>query len=125
MSRRARHTCRLSPIRIDPACRGGGLHRGALFAALTLRLHHWFFAVTTLALSLAAVAGAGQIGFLGGNLGLTQIPFLTDPTLIVLATVLVCAFACGARNESYQVRAFALSGHAGNRDPDDPLIRPA
>lgn len=66
---------------------------GAVFAALTLRLHHWFFAVTTLSLSLAAVAAVGQIGFLGGNLGMTHIPFLTDPVVIVLATVATTAIA--------------------------------
>ena len=81
------------PLASIPLAVAAGFVAGALFAALTLRLHHWFFAVTTLALSLAAVAAAGQIGFLGGNLGLTQIPFLTDPAVIVAATIAAYAVA--------------------------------
>ena len=58
---------------------------GALFSMITLRLHHWFFAVTTLTLSVAAVSGVGRIGVIGGALGLTGIPFLTHPAPIVAA----------------------------------------
>ncbi len=70
-----------------------GLLVGMGFALLTLRLHHWFFAVTTLSLSLAAVAAAGQIGLLGGNLGLTNIPFMTNPAIIIGCAVVAVALA--------------------------------
>jgi branched-chain amino acid transport system permease protein len=58
---------------------------GALFSALTLRLHHWFFAVTTLALSVAAVSGVGQFDLLGGPLGITGIPLVPAAWPIVLS----------------------------------------
>lgn len=66
---------------------------GALFSALTLRLHHWFFAVTTLTLSVAAVSGVGKIAVFGGPLGLTGIGLLTHPAPIVASLLLVVAVA--------------------------------
>jgi branched-chain amino acid transport system permease protein len=68
----------------------GGLI-GAAFSAITLRLHHWFFAVTTVSLSVAAVTGVTNIPFLGGGLGLSDIPIVASPTLIVLG--LIASFA--------------------------------
>jgi branched-chain amino acid transport system permease protein len=82
-----------APAASIPSALIAGFAAGAGFAALTLRLHHWFFAVTTLSLSMAAVAAVGQIGFLGGNLGLTQIPFLTSPVVIVAVTVAASVIA--------------------------------
>src|SRR6476469_6716925 len=58
---------------------------GAAFSFLTLRLHHWFFAVTTLALSLAAVSAIGSVPYLGGPLGLSGIPFLDRPEPVIIA----------------------------------------
>ncbi|MBS0638871.1 MAG: branched-chain amino acid ABC transporter permease [Acetobacteraceae bacterium] len=81
------------PVASIPVAVAVGFLVGMGFSALTLRLHHWFFAVTTLSLSLAAVAAAGQIGFLGGNLGLTNIPFMTDPTVIIACAVAAVAVA--------------------------------
>lgn len=49
---------------------------GAVFSAVTLRLHHWFFAVTTLTLSIAAVSAVGRLPVLGGALGLSGIPMI-------------------------------------------------
>lgn len=66
---------------------------GMVFSALTLRLHHWFFAVTTLSLSVAAVSGVGQLQIIGGALGLTGIPFLTHPAPILGALALTFAMA--------------------------------
>ena len=64
-----------------------GFLAGALYAALTLRLHHWFFAVTTLSLTIAAVATVSQIGYVGGALGMTEIPFVTSAPAIIAAAV--------------------------------------
>ena len=69
-----------------------GFLAGCAFSAVTLRLHHWFFAVTTLTLSIAAVSGVGMIDVFGGATGLSGIPYLTSPVVIfgtLAATVLV------------------------------------
>jgi branched-chain amino acid transport system permease protein len=66
---------------------------GALFSLLTLRLHHWFFAVTTLTLSVAAVSGVSRIDVFGGALGLTGIPFLTHSLPILAALGITFATA--------------------------------
>ena len=58
---------------------------GAVFSAITLRLHHWFFAVATLTLSIAAVSAVGRLDFLGGPLGLSSIPVVNSPWPSVLA----------------------------------------
>lgn len=71
-----------------------GFAVGCLFSAVTLRLHHWFFAVTTLSLSVAAVSAVGLIGPLGGPAGLLGIPIVTSPVLILgsLALTVTVAF---------------------------------
>ena len=75
----------MSPLLSIPIAVLAGFVFGALFSLITLRLHHWFFAVTTLTLSVAAVSGVGRIEVLGGALGLTGIPFLTHPLPIIAA----------------------------------------
>ena len=64
---------------------------GAIFSALTLRLHHWFFAVTTLALSIAAHGSIGKVAFLGGPLGISGVPLLVSPVPILIMLVLAIA----------------------------------
>lgn len=81
------------PLASIPIAVMAGFVFGAIFSFLTLRLHHWFFAVTTLALSLAAVSAIGTIPFFGGPLGLTGIPFLTSPAPIVLLLLTTLAVA--------------------------------
>ena len=81
------------PALTIPIAVAAGFVFGALFSLITLRLHHWFFAVTTLTLSVAAVSGVGLIGVFGGALGLTGIPFLTHPLPIVAALVATFALA--------------------------------
>ena len=73
----------MSPLLSIPIAVLAGFVFGALFSLITLRLHHWFFAVTTLTLSVAAVSGVGRVEVLGGALGLTGIPFLTHPLPII------------------------------------------
>lgn len=75
----------MSPLLSIPIAVLAGFVFGALFSLITLRLHHWFFAVTTLTLSVAAVSAVGRIEVLGGALGLTGIPFLTHPLPIIAA----------------------------------------
>ncbi len=62
---------------------------GGLFSAITLRLHHWFFAVTTLTLSIAAVSAMGRLAFLGGALGLAGIP-IVDSSVPALVSLVAC-----------------------------------
>jgi branched-chain amino acid transport system permease protein len=83
----------LSPALTIPVAVAAGFLFGAAFSAVTLRLHHWFFAVTTLTLSVAAVSGVGRIGIIGGALGLTGIPFLTHAVPILAALVVTFALA--------------------------------
>lgn len=83
----------VSPLLSIPIAVAAGFVFGALFSLITLRLHHWFFAVTTLTLSVAAVSGVGRLEVLGGALGLTGIPFLTHPLPIVAALVATFAIA--------------------------------
>ena len=80
----------LSPSITIPIGMLGGFGIGTLFAAVTLRLHHWFFAVTTLTLSLAAVSLVGVVPVLGGSLGLNDIPLVSSAFPILLS--LLCAF---------------------------------
>jgi branched-chain amino acid transport system permease protein len=76
----------LSPAFSIPVAVFAGFLTGAFYAALTLRLHHWFFAVTTLSLTIAAVAAVSRIAYIGGALGMTEIPFVTSgPTIIAAA----------------------------------------
>jgi branched-chain amino acid transport system permease protein len=77
----------LPPLLTIPLAVAAGFVFGVGFAALTLRLHHWFFAVTTLTQSVAAVSGVGLIPGLGGPLGLTGIPFVSSPVPILAALV--------------------------------------
>lgn len=83
----------LPPALSIPIAVAAGFLFGALFSMITLRLHHWFFAVTTLTLSVAAVSGVGRIGIIGGALGLTGIPFLTHPVPIIAALLATFAVA--------------------------------
>jgi branched-chain amino acid transport system permease protein len=83
----------LPPIASIPIAIVAGFIFGTIFSFVTLRLHHWFFAVTTLALSLAAVSAIGTIPFFGGPLGLAGIPFLTSPAPIVLLLLATLAVA--------------------------------
>jgi len=84
-----------------------GFAFGSLFAFITLRLHHWFFAVTTLTLSVASVSGVGMIDYFGGPVGLTNIPLATSPALIVsaFAGVLLVAYALHKSSVGLQIRA--------------------
>ncbi|MBI3992755.1 MAG: branched-chain amino acid ABC transporter permease [Candidatus Lambdaproteobacteria bacterium] len=70
-----------------------GIVLGGLFSAITLNLHHWFFAVSTLTLSVAAVTGIGKIDFIGGALGLVGVPIVTAAWPIVLSLALAIAAA--------------------------------
>lgn len=81
----------MSPALSIPIAILAGLAFGAIFSALTLRLHHWFFAVTTLTLSVAAVSGVGKIAVIGGPLGLTGITLLTHPLPIIASLILAIA----------------------------------
>jgi branched-chain amino acid transport system permease protein len=83
----------LPPAVTIPLAAALGAAAGALFSALTLRLHHWFFAVTTLALSVAAVSGVGQFDVLGGPLGLAGIPLVAAAWPIVLSLAVAFAVA--------------------------------
>jgi branched-chain amino acid transport system permease protein len=84
-----------------------GFLAGAVYAALTLRLHHWFFAVTTLSLTVASVAAASQIGFIGGALGMTEIPFVTSGPAIIAAALgaFAVAWALDRSDIGLRVRA--------------------
>jgi branched-chain amino acid transport system permease protein len=84
----------LPPAVTIPISLVAGFLFGALFSALTLRLHHWFFAVTTLALSSAAVSGISLIDFFGGALGLSGVPFVTSPVPIVLSLLMSFLLIC-------------------------------
>lgn len=83
----------LMPALTIPLAILAGFLFGAAFSMLTLRLHHWFFAVTTLTLSVAAVSGVARIDVFGGALGLTGIPFLTHPLPILAALAITFATA--------------------------------
>jgi len=83
----------MPPLLSIPISVAAGFLFGALFSLITLRLHHWFFAVTTLTLSVAAVSAVGRIEVFGGALGLTGIPFLTHPLPIFAALVATFAIA--------------------------------
>jgi len=83
----------MSPALSIPIAVLAGFIFGALFSVITLRLHHWFFAVTTLTLSVAAVSAVGRIDIIGGALGLTGIPFLTHPVPILASLAATFAIA--------------------------------
>jgi len=97
----------LSPWLSIPLAIAAGFVFGSLFAILTLRLHHWFFAVTTLTLSVAAVSGVGFIGYFGGPVGLMNIPLITSPAPIVVLFIMVFAvtFAVDRSGVGLQIRA--------------------
>jgi branched-chain amino acid transport system permease protein len=81
----------LSPFVTIPVGIVLGFVAGGLFSALTLRLHHWFFAVTTLSLSIAAQGSVGRVSFLGGPNGLAGIPPLRSPALVIALLVVTIA----------------------------------
>ncbi len=56
----------LAPWLSIPLGAVAGFCFGCLFAFITLRLHHWFFAITTVTFSVAAVSGVGYIDYFGG-----------------------------------------------------------
>ncbi len=85
-----------------------GFMAGALYAALTLRLHHWFFAVTTLSLTIAAVAIVSQISFIGGALGMTDIPFVTSAPAIVAAAAATFALSWALDRSATGLRIRAM-----------------
>jgi branched-chain amino acid transport system permease protein len=95
------------PLVTIPIAVVAGFLFGAAFSFLTLRLHHWFFAVTTLALSLAAVSAIGSVPYLGGPLGLSGIPFLDrpEPVIIALLATIAVAFAIDRSRIGLAVRA--------------------
>jgi branched-chain amino acid transport system permease protein len=97
----------LSPVLSIPLAIVAGFTFGASFSALTLRLHHWFFAVTALTLSVAAVSGVGLIGFFGGPSGLINIPLITSPFPIVAALLgtLLLAVVLDRSSLGLQIRA--------------------
>lgn len=66
---------------------------GAVFSAITLRLHHWFFAIATLTLSIAAVSALGRLDIIGGPLGLSGIPVVNNPWPPVLGLIACFAIA--------------------------------
>jgi branched-chain amino acid transport system permease protein len=98
----------LSPAMSIPAGVLAGFLAGALYAALTLRLHHWFFAVTTLSLTIAAVAAVSQISYLGGALGLTNIPFVTSAPAIIIAAAAAFAVAWSVDHSNLGLRIHAM-----------------
>jgi len=81
----------ISPFITIPLAIVFGFIAGGLFSALTLRLHHWFFAVTTLSLSIAAQGSVGRVPFLGGPNGLAGIPALRSSLLVVALLLIVIA----------------------------------
>lgn len=66
---------------------------GCAFSAITLRLSHWFFSVTTLTLSVAAVSGVGMIDVFGGGIGLMGIPIVDSPIPIIVGLLLTSSIA--------------------------------
>jgi branched-chain amino acid transport system permease protein len=70
-----------------------GMIFGGVFSAITLNLHHWFFAVSTLTLSVAAVSGIGKIDYIGGALGLVGVPIINAAWPIVLSLLVAIGVA--------------------------------
>jgi branched-chain amino acid transport system permease protein len=97
----------LSPALTIPLAAALGALLGGVFSALTLRLHHWFFAVTTLALSVAAVSGVGQFDLLGGPLGLSGLPLVSSawPILLSLGVTFAVALTLDRSTVGLAVRA--------------------
>ena len=111
----------LSPWLTIPASMLLGAAAGAGFSAIVLRLHHWFFAVTTLTLAIAAVSAVGRIPGLGGPLGLSGIPIVNSsaPAIVGLVACLAVALAFDRSRFGLAVRATgddeALAGMFGVR----------
>lgn len=97
----------LSPALTIPLAAALGALLGGIFSALTLRLHHWFFAVTTLGLSVAAVSGVGRFELLGGPLGLSGLPLVSSawPILLSLGVSFAVALAIDRSTVGLAVRA--------------------
>jgi branched-chain amino acid transport system permease protein len=98
----------MSPAVSIPVALIAGFLAGALYAALTLRLHHWFFAVTTLSLTIAAVAVVSQISFIGGALGMTDIPFVTSAPAIIAAATAIFALTWALDRSATGLRIRAM-----------------
>jgi branched-chain amino acid transport system permease protein len=90
-----------------PAAMLAGFVFGGVFSALTLRLHHWFFSVATLALTVAAVSAVSTIDALGGGIGLMGIPLVDSPVLILagLAVAFVVSWGIDASPLGAAMRA--------------------
>ena len=94
---------------------------GAAFSAITLRLHHWFFAIVTLTLSIAAVSAVGRLDFIGGPLGMVGIPVINSPwpPVVALLGCFVAALLFDRSRFGLAVRAVgddeALAGMFGVR----------
>lgn len=101
----------LSPWLSIPAAMVIGAAFGAVFSAVTLRLHHWFFAVTTLTLSVAAVSAMGRLSALGGALGLSGIPIINSAVLTVAALL-----ACIVLTVAFDRSRFGLAVRATGDD---------
>ena len=97
----------LPPALTIPLAAALGALVGGVFSALTLRLHHWFLAVTTLGLSVAAVSGVGQFELLGGPLGLSAIRVVSSawPILLSLGVTFAVALAIDRSAVGLAVRA--------------------
>jgi branched-chain amino acid transport system permease protein len=97
----------MHPVLTLPIAVLAGFIAGAVFSALTLRLHHWFFAVTTLTLSVAAVSSIGFLPVLGGQLGLMNIPIINHPlpAVLGLASAFAIAFAIDRSRIGLAIRA--------------------
>jgi branched-chain amino acid transport system permease protein len=83
----------LSPVVSIPIAVLAGMLFGAAFSAVTLRLHRWFFAVTTLSLCIAAVSVVSNFGAVGGGLGLMGIPIIGSAAPILCGLILTFAIA--------------------------------
>ncbi len=97
----------LPPAASIPVAIVAGFLVGILYSALTLRLHHWFFAVTTLSLTIAAVAAVSQIDFVGGALGMTDIPFVTSAPAMIGAALVTFAIVWALDRSDFGLRVRA------------------
>lgn len=97
----------ISPWLSIPAGTLAGFCFGCVFALVTLRLHHWFFAITTVTLSVAAVSSVGFIDYFGGAIGLINIPIIASPipTVVLFVIVFAIAFFLDRSSVGLQIRA--------------------
>ena len=98
-----------------------GAASGAVFSAVALRLHHWFFAIATLTLSIAAPSAIGRLDVIGGPLGMAGIPVIDSswPPVLGLVACFVAALVFDRSRYGLAVRAVgddeALAGMFGIR----------